>query len=127
MQTLARTLTWPVISLLITGVLHFTAEAVWPDLKAVFLPATLAPLLLAYGLWAGYRAIGSGGTYGHALAAGVILGILPLALDVVGFGIVLGRGVQAGGLAGVFGFAMILFGSLVGGGFALSGERRPAV
>ena len=124
MQLFVKILMWPVISLLITGALHFTAEAIWPDLKATFIPPTLAPLLLAYGLWVGYRAIGWGGTYGHAILAAAILGVLPIVLDVVGFGIILGRGTQAGTLAGVFGFGMILFGALIGSGFVLSEVPR---
>ena len=115
------TLKWPVISLLLTGGLHFTLEAVWPDLKTIFTPAVLAPLLLAYGAWVGYRAVTGGGNYGHAILAAAILGILPLMLDVVGFGILLGRGTHAGLLAGIFGFSFIVFGSLIGSGFALSG------
>ena len=120
MQRLYATLRWPVISLLITGGLHFSIEAIWPDLRTTFIPAVLAPLLLAYGLWVGYRAIEAGGTYLHAILAGAILGILPLMLDIVGFGVILGRGVQAGGLAGIFGFVFVVFGSLIGAGFALS-------
>ena len=122
MELLYKTLKWPVIGLLITGGLHFTAEAIWPDLKTAFIPPVLAPLLLAYGLWVGYRAIQAGGTYLHAILAAAILGILPIMLDIVGFGVILGRGIQAGGLAGIFGFVFIIFGSLIGAGFVLSGE-----
>ena len=64
--------------------------------------------------------IDKGGTYLHAIACAAILGVLPIVLDVVGFGVILGRGTQAGTLAGVFGFGMILFGSLIGSGFLLS-------
>lgn len=115
-----KTLQWPVISLLIVGTIHFMAEMILPDLKNIFQPPVLAPLLLAFGLWVGYKMAQFGGNYGHVILAGVILGILPAILDVGGFGIILGRGVQQGVLAGVFGFGMILFGALVGGGFALS-------
>ena len=120
MDLFYRTLKWPVISLLITGATHFTLEAIWPDLRNTFVPAVLAPILLSYGAWVGYRAIGFGGTYLHAIAAAAILGILPIVLDVVGFGVILGRGTDAGTMAGVFGFAVIVFGSLIGAGFALS-------
>jgi hypothetical protein len=125
MQLFYRVLMWPVISLLITGGLHFTAEAIWPDLRTTFIPPTLAPLLLLYGLWVGYRMIGAGGTYLHAILAGAILGILPIVLDTIGFGIILGRGATAGTLSAVFGFGMIVFGTLIGSGFAL-GRERPA-
>jgi hypothetical protein len=126
MDLFYRTLKWPVISLLITGALHLTAEAIWPDLRNTFIPPVLAPILLAYGLWVGYRAIGAGGTYVHAIIAAAILGILPVVLDVVGFGLILGRGTEAGVLAGVFGLAVIVFGSLIGAGFALSGRQAAA-
>jgi hypothetical protein len=126
MELLYKTLRWPVVSLLITGAFHFTIEAIWPDLKTTFIPAVLAPLLLTYGLWVGYRAIQFGGTYLHAILAAAILGILPIMLDVIGFGVILGRGTQAGELAGIFGLAFILFGSLIGAGFALSGEGTRA-
>lgn len=92
MQLLYRILLWPVISLLLTGGAHFTVEAIWPDLRNTFVPAVLAPLLLAYGLWVGYRAIAAGGHYVTAIVAAMILGILPIVLDVVGFGTILGRG-----------------------------------
>ena len=36
---------------------------------------------------------------------------------------ILGRGTEAGILAGVFGFAAIVFGALIGAGFALSGRE----
>ncbi len=120
MDLFYRTLKWPVVSLLITGAVHFTLEAIWPDLRNAFTPPALAPILLAYGLWVGYRAIEAAGTYVHAIVAAAILGILPIVLDVVGFGQILGRGTEAGVLSGVFSFAVILFGSLIGAGFALS-------
>ena len=122
MELLRRTLTWPIISLLVTGGLHFSIEAIWPDLRNTFTPPVLAPLLLAYGLWVGYRAIQAGGTYLHAVLAAAILGILPIVLDVFGFGVLLGRGIPAGELAGIYGFVYILFGSLIGAGFVLSAE-----
>lgn len=126
MELLYRTLKWPVVSLLITGGLHFTLEAVWPDLRNTFIPPVLAPLLLAYGIWVGYRAIAVGGNYGHAIVAAAILGLLPIVLDVFGFGLILGRGTAVGVLSGIFGFTFILFGSLIGSGFVLSGVPSAA-
>jgi hypothetical protein len=120
MSIFVRNLTWPVISLLVTGATHFTLEAIWPDLRNTFIPPVLAPILLAYGLWVGYRAIGVGGSYLHAIVAGIALGVLPVVLDIVGFGMILGRGTDAGVMAGIFGMAVIVFGSLIGAGFALS-------
>jgi hypothetical protein len=121
-----RILTWPIITLVITGLTHFTIEAIWPDLRNFFVPPTLAPLLLAYGTWVGYRAVKFGAGFVTTLASGVILGVLPLGLDIIGFGIVLDRGVDQGVLAGVFGMAYIVFGTLVGLGFARSSELANA-
>lgn len=117
---LVKTLKWPVISLLITGALHFMLEAAVPDLKTIFTPPVLAPLLLSFGAWVGFRAVRNGGNLIHALIAAAILGLLPIILDVFGFGMILGRGVAAGTLAGLFGFAMIVWGALVGSGYAMS-------
>jgi len=120
MDTLIRTLRWPIATLLVTGAMHFTAEAIAPGLRELFTPPVLAPLLLAYGLWAGAGAVLEGGGFATAIAAGAILGILPVALDTVGFGIILGRGLETGSLAGAFGWLMIVFGALAGGGIAMS-------
>ena len=125
LAALPGVLLWPVVSLLLTGVWHFTIEAIWPDLRTTFVPAVLAPLLLAYGAWAGVRSAEASGSYVMAIVAGAIVGVLPLALDVVGFGLILGRGLDAGLLAGVFGFSMVLFGALLGGGFALGQRAEP--
>ena len=126
MDLFYRTLKWPVISLLITGATHFILEAIWPDLRNTFVPPVLAPILLTYGAWVGYRAVGAGGTYLHGIVAAGILGILPILLDIIGFGVILGRGTQSGTMAGIFGFAVIIFGSLIGSGFALSSDAIEA-
>jgi hypothetical protein len=123
---LTRILMWPVIGLVVTGVWHFTIEAIWPDLRATFVPAVLAPLLLAYGAWVGYRAILLGAGFVLAVGAGLILGLLPLALDIVGFGMVLGRGVDNGVLAGIFGLSFVTFGAIIGAGFARGAPGSPS-
>ena len=121
---LFKTLKWPVISLLITGGFHFGIEAIWPDLRNLFIAPVLAPLLLAYGIWVGYRAIKNGGSYITAIIAGAILGILPLMLETFGFGMILHFEGRA--LVGLFAFSMLLFGSLIGSGYALSSKEGAA-
>ncbi len=123
MMNVIRALRWPIAALVATGMLHLVAEAVRPDLRNEFTPAMIGVLLLAYGLWIGWSVTAAGGSIGVAVAAGAIVGILPLALDVVGFGILLGRGVDAGLTSGVFGFLVIVFGTLAGAAF---GASRPA-
>lgn len=121
---LFKTLKWPVISLLITGGFHFSIEAIWPDLKNLFIASVLAPLLLAYGIWVGYRAIKNGGSYNTAIIAALILGILPLLLETFGFGMILRFEERA--LVGLFALSMILFGSLIGSGYTLSNTEGAA-
>jgi hypothetical protein len=124
-MALRSALVWPIVSLLITGSWHFAIEAIWPDLRNAFVPAVLAPLLVAYGVWAGYSTVRDGGSYVTAIVAGGILGVLPLMLQTLGFGLILGRGLDAGTLTGIFAFSMVLFGSLLGGGFAVSRRSAP--
>jgi hypothetical protein len=118
--TLRAALVWPIVALLITGGWHFVVEAIWPDLRNLFVAPVLGVLLLAYGAWAGSRAIVAGGNFIIGIVAGAILGLLPLMLDIVGFGMILGRGVDTGLLAGIFGFSMVLFGALLGAGYRKS-------
>jgi hypothetical protein len=117
---LVKTLKWPVISLVVTGMLHLLAEMLLPDLKNSIQPTVIAVILFPFGVWVGYKAIQNGAGFVMAIVFGAILGVLPLALDVVGFGMILGRGVQVGLVSGIFGFLMIVFGSLLGSGFASS-------
>lgn len=116
-----KTLKWPIISLLVSGIFHFSIEAIWPDLSNLFIAPALAPLLLAYGTWVGYKTIKNGGSYINAIAAAVILGALPLLLETFGFGKILGFEGRA--LVGLFAFSIILFGSLIGSGYALSDKE----
>jgi hypothetical protein len=120
---LVDSLKWPVVALIVTGMVHLGAEAVRPDLKNAFTPNTIGPILLAYGIWVGVRSIDGGASIVAAAAAGFVVGLLPLMLDLVGFGILLGRGVDAGLTAGAFGLLMVAFGALIGAGFAASGRR----
>jgi hypothetical protein len=76
-------------------------------------------------LWIGWSVTSAGGSIRVAVVAGAVVGILPLALDVVGFGILLGRGVDAGLTSGVFGFLVIVFGTLAGAAFGAS-RKTPA-
>ena len=117
-----KTLKWPVVSLLISGMLHFVLEAVYPDMKTIFIPTVLAALLLVYGIWVGYRMVQSGGNYLQAVLAALVLGLLPFMLNTVGFGLILQRGLVVGTLTGLFAVSMVVWGALVGSGFAQSGR-----
>lgn len=113
-------LRWPIFALVVTGTVHLAAEAARPDLRNDFTPATIGPLLLVYGLWVGYGLVGRGASFAQAVTAGFGVGLLPLALDAVGFGIILGRGFDAGLTTGAFGLLVVFFGALAGAGYAAS-------
>lgn len=114
-----KSLLWPVVALLIIGGLHFVEETVlFKAGNPYYVSATIGPILLAVGVWLGYRTAQTGGNLVSVLINGAIAGLLPLMLDIVGFGLILGR--PSGLEAGVFGWSMIFFGSLIGGGFSLT-------
>ena len=115
-----KTLKYPIISAVIIGVLHLISEAILPDLKNYFQTPVVGLVLISLGIWVGCKAAQFSGKYLTVVIAGVILGILPLLLQIIGFGLLLGRGMTAGTLGGIFGFDMIVMGSVIGGGFALS-------
>lgn len=117
---LVKTLKWPVVALLIIGGTHFALEALIPDARYFFTPVVVGAILVSVGAWLGYRAVKNGGNLMHALLAGAILGLLPVMLDIVGFGILLGRGIPQGIQAGAFGFTVVVVGALIGSGFSLT-------
>ena len=118
MNSLVRGLTWPIVSLLIVGGTHLVAEMLRPELKDVITPSVVMPLYLAAGAWAGYATVRAGGTFVHGLVAGAILGVLPLMLQIVGFGLILGREGSLVLTAGVFGLTAIFWSGVLGSGFA---------
>jgi hypothetical protein len=117
---LVKTLKWPFISILIAGALHFTLETIWPELQSSFPTSVLGVVQFAFGVWVGYLAVHNGGNFLTAILYGALLGLFPLLVNPLSFGLILGRDPHAVLLAGVFGCSMIVFGSLVGGGFAVS-------
>ncbi len=117
---LVKTLKWPFISMLIAGALHFAVEAIWPDLNSFYTTPVLGLVQFAYGIWVGYNTVRNGGNFLIAILYGAVLGLFPLVVNPLSFGLILGRDPHAVLLAGVFGFSMVLFGSLVAGGFAVS-------
>lgn len=115
-----KSLMWPVITLLIIGAVHFIEEASVPALQTVYTPPVIAAVIVGVGITVGYRTVQSGGNLLNVIVNGAILGLLPVMLDMVGFGMLLGRGLAAGTLAAIVGFSVIFWGAVVGGGFALS-------
>lgn len=118
MNSLIRGLTWPIVTLLIVGGTHLIAEGLWPALQNLIGPAVVMPIHLVAGGWAAYATLRAGGTIVHGLVAGAILGTLPLVLQVVGFGMILGRDADASLTAGIFGLFTIFWGGALGAGIA---------
>ena len=118
MNTLVRGLGWPILSLLLVGGSHFLAEAVRPALQTVIGPAVVIPIYLLAGGWAAVATCRAGGSFVHGLVAGVILGLLPVILQLVGFGAILGRDAEATVTSAAFGFIAIFWGAALGSGLA---------
>ncbi len=117
---LLKTLKWPYLGVLIAGTLHFTVEAIWPDLQAFYPTSVLGIVQFAFGLWTGYLAVRHGGNFFTAILCGALLGLFPLVANPLCFWLILHREFHPVMLAGVFGFTMMFWGGLVGGGFAVS-------
>jgi hypothetical protein len=119
-NVLIRGLSWPIVSLLLIGASHFLAEAVRPSLQAVFVPPVVMPIYLAVGGWAGIAVVRAGGSFIHGLVGGAIMGALPVSLQVVGFGLILGRSSDAVATAALFGLLALFWGGSIGSGIAVS-------
>lgn len=126
MEPIVRGMTWPVIALLIVGASHLGAEAIRPDLRESLTPSALIPFYLAVGAWTGDATIRAGGSFVHGIVAGALLGLLPVILQVVGFGLLLGRPVDVVTSAAFVGAFAIFWGGVVGSGFGQGRTTTPA-
>ncbi len=124
MNILVKCLMWPVIALLFIGGTHLVAEGVRPALQDLIGTAVVMPIHLVAGGWAAYMVLRNGGSFGLGLVAGAILGVLPLVLQVVGFGLILGRDADAVLTTGIFGLFTIFWGGVLGAGIAASTPAR---
>ena len=120
MNTLVRGLTWPVLALVAIGTTHVVAETVRPELQTVLGPGVVMPIYLVAGAWAGLATIRAGGTVGHGIAAAAALGLLPVGLQLIGFGVLLARDPQAVTTSAILGFVSILWGGFLGSGIGRS-------
>lgn len=121
MRSLTRGLMWPVLTLLVIGGTHFLAEALRPELREAVTTPVVMPIYLVAGAWAAVLTRREGGNYVLGLVAGAILGLLPLMLQVIGFGLLLGRDGAAALTSGVFGLLAIFWGGALSAGI---GEIR---
>ena len=80
---------------------------------------TLAPLAIGFGVWAGYKAVEFGGSFGTAIGAGLIVG-LACALLTLLLGPIHGMSTDATVPMAVYSMALNVAGAVVGGGFLLT-------
>ena len=118
----ARALKWPVISWIVVDAVLLVATLLDRSLFDMLTAGAMAPMMLAFGVWSGYKIVEFGGNYGHAIVAGIVVGVVCALLAVVGFGFISVHpsGISAVLTLGLFAFGMNLFGALIGGGFALT-------
>jgi hypothetical protein len=126
MNALVRGLTWPIIALLVVGGTHLVAEGLRPQLQDLVGTAVVMPIHLVAGGWAAYATVRAGGTFVYGLVAGAVLGLLPLVLQVVGFGLILGRDSDAVLTLGIFGLVTIFWGGALGAGIATATPEAAA-
>ena len=120
MKILVQCLMWPVVALLVIGGSHLVVEGIRPQLQDLIGPAVVMPIHLVAGGWAAYMVLRNGGSFVLGLVAGAILGLLPLVLQVVGFGLILGRDSAAVLTLGIFGLFTIFWGGVLGAAIAAS-------
>ena len=126
MQSIVRGLVWPVVSLIVIGSTHLAAELIRPDLHDVIGPAVVMPIYLVAGGLAAWATLTSGGTVLHGFAAAALLGLLPVGLQLVGFGVILGRDSETVTAAAMFGWLGVLWGGALGIGLRASRPDQAA-
>ncbi len=112
-------LKWPIIGWIVVDVI-FIAVAYAEGVGAMFSPATVTPLMLAFGAWVGYKTVDLGGGFVSAIIAGVIVGAVCGVLTIIGFGVV--HGMEGMNGMAIYAVGMNTAGAVVGGGFALTGK-----
>jgi hypothetical protein len=118
MSSMARAIAWPIVTLLVIGATHLGLEAIRPELHDVIGPPIVMPIYLVVGGWTAFGVARAGGGFVTGLLAAVALGLMPVALQIVGFGILLGRDGATVTTAALFGLAGVTWGGALGAGIA---------
>lgn len=113
-----RALMWPAITVVLSIAIAWVETKAIPETGMILTTANFVTWLTLVGAWGGWAMVKEGGTYWHAAVAGVALWILCGAVDIVLYGFGSGFGVDAVLPDAVGGSSIILFGALVGGGWA---------
>jgi hypothetical protein len=118
MSPIARAIVWPIVTLLVIGATHLGLEALRPEMHDIIGPSVVMPIYLIVGGWTAFGVARAGGGYGGGLVAAIALGLMPAALQIVGFGILLGRDGATVTTAAMFGLAGMTWGGAIGAGVA---------
>jgi hypothetical protein len=105
----------------IIGATHLAGELIRPELHDAIEPAVAMPIYLVAGAWTAVATIRAAGSFLHGLVAGAILGFLPVALQLVGFGVILGHDSTAVTTAAIFGWLGVFWGGSLGSGIVRGG------
>lgn len=114
-----RALKWPVIGWIVVDVVFLILGYI-KGVSELFTPPAVAPLLLAFGVWAGYKTIQFNGKFLDSVISGIVVGAVCGILIIVGDGFIRGAGFAAVWPFTVFAFSLNVAGAIVGGGYALS-------
>ena len=120
MARVVRGLVGPIAVLVGIGATHLLAELARPELQTAFTPGALLPIYLVVGAWAGAAMVRAGATVAVGVLAGVAIGLMPVALQYIGFGIILGRDGAAVATSAAVGFLGLVWGAVFGSGLAWS-------
>ena len=118
MSSMARAIAWPIVTLLVIGATHLGLEAIRPGMHDVIGPPVVMPIYLVIGGWTAFGVARAGGGFVGGLIVAVALGLMPATLQVVGFGILLGRDADAVTTSALFGLAGMTWGGAIGSGIA---------
>jgi hypothetical protein len=126
-NTMARAIAWPILTLLVIGGTHLALEAIRPELHDVIGPAVVMPIYLVIGGWTAFGMARAGGGFVGGLVAAAVIGFMPAALQLIGFGVLLGRDGATVTTAALFGLAGMTWGGALGAGIASATAATLAV
>jgi hypothetical protein len=117
-----RVLKWPVVAWIIITLSAYLLSYI-TDIVGMMTPETMLPMVLAFGVWVGYKAVELDDEYGRigkAFMAGASIGAVGAVLTVVTFGVFRGLGIDIFIPIAAMILLKSIAGAVIGGGFALT-------
>lgn len=113
-----RALKWPIIGWIVVDIALLVSTYVGGFME-MLTPGSLAPVLLAFGAWAGYKIVEFKGKFVDVIIAGVVIGLVCGGLALVLFAV---RNVPTSVWPASFTFDVLMniVGAIIAGGFALT-------